>query len=255
MRGRMGSDLLRVDNPFTGEIVCERPLLDIAGADGEVGSFREQVADVLEETPVGRRVIVRAAPRVERGLVPGIDFLLQLVARLEQRAVARAQFGDQCFQSLPEARGLDARARGNVLLQEEETEKGEDVDAVAGSGEEEEEDVIPEEDYYEDNEDDAEDLSNWKSQHQRNLEKTTVVFDDVDLTGDPMDAAIHTVDRLTRDLQSRMAKLFERATSNECRAKITKHFGYFINAIALEKTLPFSDDSDEEVWDVELIQT
>jgi len=35
--------------------------------------------------------------------------------------------------------------------------------------------------------------------------------------------------------------LYEKATTRECRAKIAEHFGYFVNAIGMEKSLPFAD--------------
>lgn len=38
-----------------------------------------------------------------------------------------------------------------------------------------------------------------------------------------------------------MTSLFEKATSLECRAKIAEHFGYFVNALGIERSLPFLD--------------
>jgi hypothetical protein len=38
-----------------------------------------------------------------------------------------------------------------------------------------------------------------------------------------------------------MTRLFEKATTAECRAKIGEHFSYFINAIGKEETMPFAN--------------
>lgn len=38
-----------------------------------------------------------------------------------------------------------------------------------------------------------------------------------------------------------MTSLFEKATSLECRSKIAEHFGYFVNALGIERSLPFAD--------------
>ncbi len=38
-----------------------------------------------------------------------------------------------------------------------------------------------------------------------------------------------------------MTELFEKATTPECRALIGEHYGYFINAIGLEQSLPFEN--------------
>mmetsp|Transcript_5026 Transcript_5026/g.14442 ORF Transcript_5026/g.14442 Transcript_5026/m.14442 type:complete len:479 (+) Transcript_5026:713-2149(+) len=38
-----------------------------------------------------------------------------------------------------------------------------------------------------------------------------------------------------------MIKAFEQTKTNECRAKIARHFSYFINAIGKEKSFPFND--------------
>jgi hypothetical protein len=44
-------------------------------------------------------------------------------------------------------------------------------------------------------------------------------------------------------LQDRLTKLYKNAKSSYCRAKIAEHFGYLINAIALEESLPLTDVS------------
>ena len=40
-----------------------------------------------------------------------------------------------------------------------------------------------------------------------------------------------------------MENMFEHATSHKCRAEIAEKFSYHINAIALEKSLPFSSET------------
>jgi Core-2/I-Branching enzyme len=52
----------------------------------------------------------------------------------------------------------------------------------------------------------------------------------------------------------RLAKMYAKAVTPECRMKIAEHFGYFINAIAKEETLPFVDvkftnECNETVYD------
>jgi hypothetical protein len=79
------------------------------------------------------------------------------------------------------------------------------------------------------------------TKHQENLWETITNFDYFDLTGNPHDAATQVVEAITVDLQERMSHMFEKATSPECRALVGEHFGHFINAIATENPLPFSD--------------
>jgi len=76
---------------------------------------------------------------------------------------------------------------------------------------------------------------------------------DLDLTKDPANAAAQVLTRLTGSLQKRLTKIYERATSPECRAKIGEHFGYFINAIGNERSLPFADFTFENQCPEELL--
>ena len=95
------------------------------------------------------------------------------------------------------------------------------------------------------------------TEHQEHLEKTTVDFTDVDFSGDPSTAAALVVDAITADIKNtgRIEKLFEKATTPECRALIAEHYGYFLKAIATETPLPFastkfdSSCEDEHPWD------
>ena len=71
---------------------------------------------------------------------------------------------------------------------------------------------------------------------------------------DPADAAHQVLARLTGPLHERLARIYKHATSPECRALIGEHFGYFLNAIATERSLPFTDftfenQCPEQVYD------
>jgi hypothetical protein len=56
------------------------------------------------------------------------------------------------------------------------------------------------------------------------------------------DASDVVIQEMTRSLHKRMSKMFEKATSAECRAKIAEHFGHWIEAIGGEKAaLPFTN--------------
>jgi hypothetical protein len=93
------------------------------------------------------------------------------------------------------------------------------------------------------------------TEYQRHLWSTQVDFSQVDVSGNPADAARNAVSQLTSDLHPRITSLFEKATTPECRAMIVEHFGYFLKAFATEKPLPFSDTKfsntceDEEEYD------
>lgn len=86
-------------------------------------------------------------------------------------------------------------------------------------------------------EDDSDD--EWRSDHEYNLWNTRVEFDVDSLSGDPHDAASYAVERLTGDLKSRLSRIFEKTKTSECRELISEHFGYFIQAFAIEESLPF----------------
>jgi hypothetical protein len=48
-------------------------------------------------------------------------------------------------------------------------------------------------------------------------------------------------DAFALQVTDRLAKLFEKAKTADCRAKIAKHFGYFVNAMGMERSTPFQD--------------
>jgi hypothetical protein len=58
---------------------------------------------------------------------------------------------------------------------------------------------------------------------------------------DPSDSASLVMDRIGVNLRERMSSIFAKTKTAECRLKIAQHFGYFINAIGLEESLPFTD--------------
>jgi hypothetical protein len=74
-------------------------------------------------------------------------------------------------------------------------------------------------------------------------DKVGVDFEDLPLaTATASAAASLVLDRIVESsLQQRLTTLFAKAETAECRAKIAQHFGYFLNAIGLEESLPFSD--------------
>jgi hypothetical protein len=82
--------------------------------------FREQVADFLEEGAIRRAVVVRA--RV--GAVPVVDLFLQCLALRQQFLVARAQFGHQVRQGLPEICRRDAGSRADIVFQQRRQLRG-----------------------------------------------------------------------------------------------------------------------------------
>jgi Core-2/I-Branching enzyme len=61
-------------------------------------------------------------------------------------------------------------------------------------------------------------------------------------SADPREAAQQVLHRIVgAGLQDRLTKIFEKAKTRECRAKIAEHFSYFINAIGEEEGMPFAD--------------
>ncbi len=95
------------------------------------------------------------------------------------------------------------------------------------------------------------------TEHGHRLEKTRVDFEGVDFSGDASTAADQVMNKISEEMKlaGRMKDLFEHAHTEECRALIAEHFGYFYKAIATETPLPFANirfDSsceDEEPWD------
>jgi hypothetical protein len=95
------------------------------------------------------------------------------------------------------------------------------------------------------------------TEYQERLQQTTVDFNGVDFSGDASIAAGLLVDTIAEEMKrtGRFEGLFEKAKTNECRALIAEHFGYFLKAIATETPLPFastkfdSSCEDEHPWD------
>lgn len=86
------------------------------------------------------------------------------------------------------------------------------------------------------------DLSEVATRHVKTKRRTRVPIDDLKLDEmDAAEAAQQVMARIGIKTQSRLTKLFEKATSLQCRAKIAEHYGYFVNAIGMEKSLPFYD--------------
>ena len=84
---------------------------------------------------------------------------------------------------------------------------------------------------------------------------TRVDLSQVDFS-DPNSSATMAIDPLTGEMERRLHRLFEKTKTAECRRKIAEHYGYFTQAIGLEKPLPFSEMAhfnntceDEHPWD------
>ena len=58
---------------------------------------------------------------------------------------------------------------------------------------------------------------------------------------EPAVAAEMVTRTITSSLQDRIASVFEKATTDACRAKIAEHFGYYIHGIGGETSTPFAD--------------
>lgn len=88
--------------------------------------------------------------------------------------------------------------------------------------------------------------ANAQSRHQRQVQESEIDFEAFlsELESlDPNDASTFVVDKLTESLKNRISGIFSKATSSLCRAKIAKHFSYFINSIGNETSggAPFSN--------------
>lgn len=81
----------------------------------------------------------------------------------------------------------------------------------------------------------------WATQHvQDSRRRTQVNLEGLDFLAE--NAASLAVQRVVEaSLTKRLAKIFQKTRSPECRAKIVEHLGHFINAIGLEECLPFSE--------------
>ena len=72
--------------------------VDVLGFDDEIVAFREQVADFAQESLVGVAVVT-PVPMLD---VPGVDPSLQILARLQERRIARAEIVDELRHAFPE---------------------------------------------------------------------------------------------------------------------------------------------------------
>ena len=103
----------------------------------------------------------------------------------------------------------------------------------------------------------AEEYQPEPTEHQEHLEMTTVDFSAFNFSGDASTVAGLVMDKIAEEakLAGRLESLFEDAKTDECRALIAQHFGYFYKAIATETPLPFasthfdSSCEDNEPWD------
>jgi hypothetical protein len=77
--------------------------------------------------------------------------------------------------------------------------------------------------------------------YQRDALQTYVDFSQVNVSGNPKDAAWHAVAELTTDLHDRITTMYEKVETPECRKLIAHHFGHFYKAIATEHPLPFAN--------------
>mmetsp|Transcript_61938 Transcript_61938/g.182977 ORF Transcript_61938/g.182977 Transcript_61938/m.182977 type:complete len:684 (-) Transcript_61938:971-3022(-) len=91
--------------------------------------------------------------------------------------------------------------------------------------------------------------------HARKMLETGVEMENLNL-GDatPEVAARLVIEKIGASIEERMSKMFEKATSAECRALIGEHFGYFVNAIGKEVSTPFGQEQfysecEEEKFD------
>ena len=59
-------------------------------------------------------------------------------------------------------------------------------------------------------------------------------------TADARDAARQVLQRIGSSVQDRLTAMFAKTKTPECRALIGEHFGYYLNAIGKEESLPFA---------------
>ncbi|MNZ91640.1 hypothetical protein D3C78_1106320 [compost metagenome] len=95
-------------------------VIDVLGDGLEVGGFRQQVADFLEEGLVGHGVMRLAGT----SLVPGVDPGLELVTLGEQRLVLRCEVVDHGLHAGPERVGGYAGSGNGFVVHEVEQHLG-----------------------------------------------------------------------------------------------------------------------------------
>ncbi|MCY1391936.1 hypothetical protein D9M71_67910 [compost metagenome] len=94
--------------------------VDVLGSGLEVGRFRQQVADLLEERLVGHGIMGLAGAC----LVPGVDLGLQFIAFGEEGFVLRSQVIDDGFHTGPEGVGGNAGSGDGFVVHEVEQDSG-----------------------------------------------------------------------------------------------------------------------------------
>lgn len=89
-----------------------------------------------------------------------------------------------------------------------------------------------------------------QTEHAALIEELEIDFDslqqsgEVDLSSDdPVVAAHNALQPMLGNLEDRLAALFAKTSTTECRAKIARHFNYFLAAIGKEEGLPFADST------------
>jgi hypothetical protein len=80
------------------------------------------------------------------------------------------------------------------------------------------------------------------SEHHKELQETLLEFSTTPLSGDDPDQASKAiVQRFIPSLQNRLSEILSRTRTQECRQLVAEHFGHFVQALALEKPLPFAN--------------
>lgn len=94
------------------------------------------------------------------------------------------------------------------------------------------------------------------SERDEQKRRTTVDFENVNFGAKAPIVAMKAMDPLVNGLEDRLTDLFSHAHTEECRAKIAQHMGYFTSALAKEEPMPFFEMShfdntceDEIEWD------
>ena len=91
------------------------------------------------------------------------------------------------------------------------------------------------------------DFLQWTSNSEVETENDTstrMIMSSLDLATPNASAAAQTVLQfMSTSLERRLTKLFEKSSSPECRAKISQHFSYYLNALGTEANLPFAEVS------------
>lgn len=146
--------------------------------------------------------------------------------------------------SIPVAKGDEVGWFGND--DEDLTDYPENVDP---DGEEEWDYYDEEEDENEEEEEEEEEPPKRTWPPDSEHERMSIALGDFNIpqpvkleTEDPHKAADWYLDKLldTSSLRNRLARIFEKAKTPQCRQKIATHLGYFLSAIGKEEEMPFA---------------